>query len=163
VVLAVLAVPGLRELGITVMAAHLIVLWYSQDSNITPPVCLASYAAAGIAESDPMKTGLYSWALAKGLYLIPLLFVYTNILSGGFFEIISIALIAVFGLFAMTLALEGYLIAPIHPLQRICFLIVTVCCFWGSKPVNLFGVSLMVLLVILHAFFAKKSRIREEA
>ena len=49
------------------LSAHLIIFWLSQDSNVTPPVCLASFAAAGIAETRPIATGLTSWKVAKGL------------------------------------------------------------------------------------------------
>jgi TRAP-type uncharacterized transport system fused permease subunit len=56
------------------LSAHLIIFWLSQDSNVTPPVCLAAFAAAGIAGTPPMATGMTSWKLAKGLYLVPLLF-----------------------------------------------------------------------------------------
>ena len=162
VVLAVLAVPGLRELGVSVLAAHLLVFWYSQDSNITPPVCLAAYAASGIARSNPMLTGLYSWALAKGLYLIPLLFVYTSILTGSVFQIIFISLIATCGLFAMTLFLEGYLFSPLNIISRIMFLAVTVCCFWPNQYLNYTGCLLMAVL-ITYQIIMKKSRNREMA
>jgi TRAP transporter 4TM/12TM fusion protein len=155
VVLAVLAVPGLRELGISALAAHLMVFWYSQDSNVTPPVCLAAYAAAGIAEADPMKTGLYSWALAKGLYLIPLLFVYTTILSGSLLEVLGIAFFAAIGLFGMTLFLEGFLIRPLNIITRILFLCVTVCCFWPIGWINIFGALLMLALVGSNIFLFK--------
>ena len=59
------------------LTAHLIIFWLSQDSNVTPPVCLAAFAAAGIAGSRPMATGFESWKIAKGLYIVPLLFAYT--------------------------------------------------------------------------------------
>ena len=59
------------------LSAHLIIFWLSQDSNVTPPVCLASFAAAGIAGTRPIATGLTSWKVAKGLYLVPVLFAYS--------------------------------------------------------------------------------------
>ena len=158
VVLAVLAVPGLRELGISALAAHLMVFWYSQDSNVTPPVCLAAYAAAGIAQADPMKTGLYSWALAKGLYLIPLLFIYTTILTGGVLEVLGIAFFAAIGLFGLTLFLEGFLIRPLNGLTRILFLCVTVCCFWPVGWIHIVGALLAVVLVGSHLFFIKSKQ-----
>nr|MCS5578976.1 TRAP transporter fused permease subunit [Gammaproteobacteria bacterium] len=64
------------------LSAHLIIFWLSQDSNVTPPVCLASFAAAGIAGTKPMATGLTSWKVAKGLYLVPVLFAYSPLISG---------------------------------------------------------------------------------
>ena len=85
VVLIVLAGPVLiNDFGLPVLIAHMVVFWYSQDSNVTPPVCLAAYAAAGVAGGDPMRTGLQAWKYAKGLYLIPfLMVVHPELALGG--------------------------------------------------------------------------------
>ncbi|MDH3699915.1 MAG: TRAP transporter large permease subunit, partial [Alphaproteobacteria bacterium] len=80
-VLVVLAGPALEQLGVAVIAAHLIVFWLSQDSNITPPVCLGAFVAASIAQGDPWKTGWMSFRFAKMLYIMPLLFAFTPILD----------------------------------------------------------------------------------
>jgi TRAP-type uncharacterized transport system fused permease subunit len=112
VVLIVLAGPALvTDFGLPVLVAHLVVFWYSQDSNVTPPVCLAAYAAAGIAGSDPMRTGLHAWKYAKGLYLIPLfMVVHPEIVLGGPPGIVALkAAAAMAGLAAFAAALEGYL------------------------------------------------------
>jgi len=74
---AVLAVPPLTDLGVVLIAAHMIVYWFSQDSNITPPVCVAAYAGAAIAGADPWKTGWTAFKFAKLLYVMPLLFAFT--------------------------------------------------------------------------------------
>ncbi len=74
---AVLAVPPLIEMGVPILCAHMIVYWFSQDSNITPPVCVAAYAGAAIAGSDPWKTGWTSFKFAKLLYVMPILFAFT--------------------------------------------------------------------------------------
>ena len=155
VVLAVLAVPGLMQLGISAMAAHLMVMWYSQDSNITPPVCLAAYAAAGISGADPMKTGLASWALAKGLYLIPLLFVYSAILTGGLLEILVAGVLGAVGLFGLTLALEGFLMRPLGVMTRILFVCVTVFCYCPYHYLNITGIVLALTLVGYHIIAPK--------
>ena len=68
------------EMGISVIASHLIIFWLSQDSNITPPVALGAYAGAAIARADPWKTGWACIKFAKLLYIMPLLFAYTHIL-----------------------------------------------------------------------------------
>jgi TRAP transporter 4TM/12TM fusion protein len=74
---AVLAVPPLGDLGVPILCAHMIVYWLSQDSNITPPVCVAAYAGAAIAGSDPWKTGWTSFKYAKLLYVVPILMAFT--------------------------------------------------------------------------------------
>lgn len=82
-VLIVLAGPALQEMGVALIAAHMIVFWLSQDSNITPPVCLGAYVSASIAGADPWKTGWTSFRFAKMLYVMPLLFAFTPILMTG--------------------------------------------------------------------------------
>lgn len=76
-IVAVLAVPALGAFGVAAIVAHQIVYWLSQDSNITPPVCVAAYAGAAIAGSDPWKTGWTAFRFAKMLYVMPVLFAFT--------------------------------------------------------------------------------------
>jgi TRAP transporter 4TM/12TM fusion protein len=80
---AVVAVPVLADLGVPLLTAHLIILWLSLDANITPPVALGPFAAAAIAEADPMKTGWSCFRFAKSIYLMPVLFAYTHLLLTG--------------------------------------------------------------------------------
>ena len=110
VVLIVLAGPVLiNDFGLPVLIAHMLVFWYSQDSNVTPPVCLAAYAAAGVAGSDPMRTGLQAWKYAKGLYLIPLLMVvHPELALGGAWPVVlGKAAMSMVALAAFAAALEG--------------------------------------------------------
>jgi TRAP transporter 4TM/12TM fusion protein len=80
---AVVAVPALADLGVPLLTAHLIILWLSLDSNITPPVALGPFAAAAIAGADPMKTGWSCFRFAKIIYVMPVLMAYTHILLTG--------------------------------------------------------------------------------
>jgi TRAP-type uncharacterized transport system fused permease subunit len=82
------------------LTAHLIIFWLSQDSNVTPPVCLAAFTAAGIAGSKPMATGFESWKIAKGLYIVPLMFAYTPLMTGSLREVLQIGFFALFGIYA---------------------------------------------------------------
>lgn len=108
IVLVILAGPALQQLGIPVIVAHMLVFWYSQDSAVTPPVCVTSYVAAGIAGANPVRTGLEAWKIAKALYVIPLLFVYTPLLTGNIYEMLSVAVFAAPGLLAMVSCFERY-------------------------------------------------------
>ncbi len=108
-VLVVLAGPALESLGVPLIAAHMIVFWLSQDSNITPPVCLGAYVAASIAGADPWKTGWMSFRFAKMLYVIPLLFAYTPILLTGSAKLaVWVMVAAVFGTIAFSAWTMGY-------------------------------------------------------
>lgn len=110
-IVAVLAVPALGEFGVAPIAAHMIVYWLSQDSNITPPVCVAAYAGAAIAGADPWKTGWTSFKFAKMLYIMPLLFAFVPaiLMDGTVMEIISAFFSATLGTIAFGAFAMGYL------------------------------------------------------
>ena len=91
------------------LSAHLVIFWLSQDSNVTPPVCLASFAAAGIAGTPPIATGLTSWKVAKGLYLVPVLFAYSPLIAGTWAERIEVFVWACLGLYALAGLLQWHL------------------------------------------------------
>jgi TRAP transporter 4TM/12TM fusion protein len=147
IVLAVLAAPSMEMLGTSLIAAHLLIFWYSQDANVTPPVCLAAYSAAGISGSKPLETGVESWKLAKGLYLIPLLFVYTPILfEGPMWQVAETSATALLGLFAMAAVFEGYHLKPLGWIERTFFLGVTVLLLWPSLATHGAGVLLFISL-----------------
>ena len=94
------------------LTAHLIIFWLSQDSNVTPPVCLASFTAAGIAGSPPMATGVESWKIAKGLYIVPLIFAYTPMIGGDLYTVVHIGFFALFGMYAFATIVQRYAEGP---------------------------------------------------
>lgn len=95
------------------LTAHLIVFWLSQDSNVTPPVCLAAFTAAGIAGSKPMATGVEAWKVAKGLYIVPLMFAYTPLVGAELPELLRLAVFALFGLYGFNALLQRYAEGPL--------------------------------------------------
>ena len=96
---AVVAVPALTHLGVNEIAAHMIVYWLSQDSNITPPVCIAAFAGATIARANMWRTAFSSFKFAKFLYLAPFLFGYVPAfsLNGTTSDIIKAFVLIVIG------------------------------------------------------------------
>ncbi|MGB7298910.1 MAG: TRAP transporter fused permease subunit [Burkholderiaceae bacterium] len=102
-----------EALTIALLSAHMIIFWLSQDSGVTPPVCLTAFAAAAIAGTPPMRTGFTSLKLAKGLYIVPFLFAYTPFLGGNLWYDLNVAFFAFFGIYAIAAALEGYLEGPV--------------------------------------------------
>jgi TRAP-type uncharacterized transport system fused permease subunit len=91
----------------------MIIFWLSQDSNVTPPVCLAAFAAAAIARTPPMATGPMAWKIAKGLYIVPLLFAYTPFLAGDALAAFAIFAFGTAGIYCLTAALAGYAESPL--------------------------------------------------
>ena len=132
------------------LSAHLIIFWLSQDSNVTPPVCLAAFTAAGIAGSRPMATGFESWKLAKGLYIMPLMFAYTPMISGSFAEMLQLGFFALFGIYAINAVIQKYSEGPVGPLAMLGFTAAAILCFWPLEWLpNLSGAALVLVLIFL--------------
>lgn len=112
-------VPDSKAAATALLSAHMIIFWLSQDSNVTPPVCLAAFTAAAIAKTPPMLTGLQSWKIAKGLYIVPLLMAYTPFIGGDFMVKMEIFLFALLGLYAFTAALQGHMENGLNTVLRI--------------------------------------------
>jgi len=106
---AVVAVPALIHLGVNQIAAHMIVYWLSQDSNITPPVCIAAFAGATIAKANMWRTAFSSFKFAKFLYLGPFLFGYVPgfSLQGDATDIIKAFALILLGTWGYSYILSG--------------------------------------------------------
>ena len=106
---AVVAVPALIHLGVNEIAAHMIVYWLSQDSNITPPVCIAAFAGATIAKANMWRTAFAAFKFAKFLYLGPFLFGYVPgfSLNGSGWDIIKAFVLILLGTYAYSYVLSG--------------------------------------------------------
>jgi len=161
--LAVVIRPALvnPELMLTyLLTAHLIVFWLSQDSNVTPPVCLAAFTAAGIAGSKPMATGVEAWKVAKGLYIVPLLFAYTPLIGGDFLAVLRIGLFSLFGIYAVNCLVQRYAEGPLrlwhYPLIIVGGMLAFVPLNWLA---NLAGAVLIVLFV----WSSKRSHLQQDA
>ncbi|MCH4562169.1 TRAP transporter permease [Halomonas sp. EGI 63088] len=148
IVLIVLVGPALTaEFGIPLLIAHLVVFWYSQDSNVTPPIALAGFAGAAIAGSKPMETGFQAWKFAKGLYLIPVFMVFNPeiIMGGPWPVVIWNGVIALLALGAFAAALEGYLFMRMSWLPRIAISGAIIAVFYPDLLVEVAGVVVMAL------------------
>lgn len=125
IILAVLAAPALVEMGVDPIAAHMFVFYFGIISGITPPVALASYVAAGIADSSPMKTSWTSLRLGLAAFILPYMFVYSPslMMKGDVGGIALSAVTAIIGVVALAVALQGYFMDHVKPLARgLCFL-----------------------------------------
>lgn len=132
------------------LSAHLIIFWLSQDSNVTPPVCLASFAAAGIAGTRPMATGLTSWKVAKGLYLVPLLFAYSPLISGTWPERLEVFGWSCLGLYALAGVLHWHLETRLTLITAAILLLSAALLMWMPFGVflHLVGSALLVGVIV---------------
>ncbi|HXG52084.1 MAG TPA: TRAP transporter fused permease subunit [candidate division Zixibacteria bacterium] len=124
VLLAVLVAPGLSKLGVAPIAAHLFIFYFGMLSMITPPVCLASYAAASIGKTDPVKTGWEGMRLCAIAYVVPFLFVLSPslLLIGTWYEVALSIVTAIGGAILLGVGLVGYLFRPLGLARRALFL-----------------------------------------
>nr|WP_306268836.1 TRAP transporter fused permease subunit [Pararhizobium sp. IMCC3301] len=132
VIIAALGAPFLQDLGLSVLAAHLIIFWFAQDSTITPPICMTAFVGARIAGSDPMQTGWECVKLGKALYLIPLVFAFGSLLDSNIYEIIFDVLCLFISFWAMQVALTGYWNRPLGPGFRLAYAAIAGCAFYAT-------------------------------
>jgi TRAP transporter 4TM/12TM fusion protein len=133
------------------LSAHLIVFWLSQDSNVTPPVALAAFTGAAIAGTKPMETGFQAWKIAKGMYIMPLLFAYTPFIGGAWLEVFGIFFFALFGLYAFAAGIEGYMEAKLSFLLRLLTLGAAAALLWPTTwLVHLVGLAVFVVVFVIN-------------
>jgi TRAP transporter 4TM/12TM fusion protein len=109
-VAASVVAPGLVDLGIPQLTAHFFVFYFAVVSAITPPVALASYAAAGISGSNPMETSVASFKIGISAFVVPFMFFYNSaiLMDGTWFEVIRAALTATVGVFLLSAGMQGW-------------------------------------------------------
>jgi TRAP transporter 4TM/12TM fusion protein len=124
---AILFVPPLINFGLTPLAAHLFVFYYSILSMVTPPVALAAYAAAGLANESVSKTGWAAFRLSLVCFLIPFVFIYDPgmLLKGPLDGILIASLTTVLGIVAWAAFMARYFMGPLNILERFVFLFVS--------------------------------------
>ncbi len=156
------------------LASHMIVYWFSQDSNITPPVCVAAYAGAAIAGSDPWKTGWTSFKFAKMLYIGPFLFAFSpGFLLGGpghimpWYQVISTMVTIILGTIAFGSLTMGYFLCPTTIVEWIISAVATLMLFFPHMIKSLTGIDVPTFIVDaagiglwVIVFFMQKVRIR---
>ncbi|MBI4878397.1 MAG: TRAP transporter permease [Planctomycetes bacterium] len=164
IVLVTLAGPALLDLGVPLLVGHMVVFWYSQLSNVTPPVSLAAFAGAGLAGAHPMRTALVACNLAKGLFIIPLVMAYRPLLGNGPAGEVAVTMIAsAAGLLAVAAGMERFLVRRATALETALFLLAGLCLLWPdvlvaglhipARASDAAGLALLVgagLLQLLH-------------
>ncbi|MEP2618479.1 MAG: TRAP transporter permease [Marinomonas sp.] len=139
---------GAQTVAMILVTAHMIIFWLSQDSNVTPPVCLTAFAAAAIAKTPPMLTGMTAWKLAKGLYIVPLLMAYTPLIGGDGDELLRLTFFAIFGMYALVSAMEGYLEDKLSIVTRTLMLAASFMMLWPNLDLWIQAIGLVLFLVV---------------
>ncbi len=159
IILVAVAAPALQQLQVEPLVAHFFVFYYGVLADITPPVALAAYAAAGIAGSNPFKTGNTAFRLGIAKALVPFVFIYSPALllvTNGFtWAAFSITLAgAMMGIAGLGAAFSGFMVAPLNQLER--WWLGLVSFLFIAPGLTTMGIAIILLLPIFFTQFRKK-------
>jgi len=154
VVLAALGAPALVELGAQPLAAHLFIFYFGCISNVTPPVSLAAYAAAGIAEAPPFRTAVTALLLAATGFVIPFAFVFAPalLLNDTLDAIVIAGLMAVGGVFALAAAATGHHNRHLAAVERLLLLAASVAMLSPSLVARVAGAFVLASSLLWKRF-----------
>ncbi|MBS9716023.1 TRAP transporter permease [Pseudohalocynthiibacter aestuariivivens] len=156
IMLVSVAQPALSQLGVPALATHMFVLYYGVISEITPPVCASAYAAAGIAGSNPFRTGISAFTLGLGKLMVPMVFVYAPtmlIVLPEYFTLLSflqVSLTCAAGVFVIATAVSGFFLTPLNGIWRV------IAAIGGLFLVAPSGQSDLISLVLLVPVFLQQ-------
>lgn len=156
IVLATIAAPAIQSFGVPQLAAHLFIMYFGILADLTPPVALAAYAAAGIARSEPNATGFMAVKLAFAGFLIPYIFCYNPALlmiGASNMEIIFIVCTAAIGIASLSFASVGYWIRDLYLWERLLLAAAAITLITPGLVTDLIGFGLMALVYILQKLF----------
>ncbi len=152
IIVAMIAAPSLIKVGLSPIAAHMFVFYSCLLSAITPPVALAAFAGAAIAEANVMKTGVFAAKLGFVKYIVPFVFVYNAalLMEGNVVFIIFSFATAVVGTITLSAAMEGFLLTHLSPLNRIAMLAGSILLLISNIPTDIAGVILLLISTALN-------------
>ncbi|PKL23905.1 MAG: C4-dicarboxylate ABC transporter permease [Spirochaetae bacterium HGW-Spirochaetae-3] len=159
---ATMAAPALVRLGIDPLVSHLFVFYFAMFANITPPVALASFAAAGISGGSPMKTGLTSLKLSLAGFIVPFMFVYNDALllrASSFLEGAVVMFTSIIGVIMLGGAIEGYLMSKMNVILRVMSLAGAILLMTPNNSQDLYGAALVAVVLAVQLFQARKARV----
>jgi len=156
ILLATLVAPSLIQMGIDPMAAHMFILYYGCLSMISPPVAVAAFVAANLANADPNKTGWVAMAFGWTIFVIPFLFVYsgTLLLKGDPVFIVIDFVTAVAGVWLISAAVMGYSVRDLGWADRIVHMVAGIClimpvgAFPAARWMNIIGAVMGLAVVV---------------
>lgn len=160
IICAILAVPALKNLGVNELAAHLFVFYFAIISAITPPVALAAYAGAGIAKSDPMKTGWTACRIGLAAFIIPYFFVLSPslLMQGGFMKVMWVSLTALIGTALLATSTIGWFFTNLSVWERILTFMSSICLIEPRFTTDILAIIFFVPVFLSQIIRRKKAK-----
>ncbi|QFT62686.1 TRAP transporter fused permease subunit [Roseivivax sp. THAF30] len=156
-VAASVVAPGLVEIGIPQLTAHFFVFYFAVVSAITPPVALASYAAAGISGANPMSTSVASFKIGIAAFIVPFMFFYNSalLMDGTTLEILRAGATAVFGVFLLSSGVQGWFLGARSAwFLRVALVIAALFMIEGGLLTDLVGIGVAAAVFFVQKTFA---------
>lgn len=163
-IMAATCAPILMRMGVPQIAAHFFVFYFGIVADLTPPVALAAYAGAAIAQSNPMKTALTSTKLAIAAFIVPYAFALNPVMLfenvDNPVQVILIVVTSLVGVFGVSAGLEGYMIKRINPLQRILSAAGGLLLIDPNTLTDVIGIALIAVVVIWQVLENKTAKVK---
>lgn len=159
IVVASLMVPTIVKLDIPVIAAHLFAFYFANVANITPPVALASYTAAGLAESEPLKTGFLGFRLGIVAYIVPFMFAYNTgllLLGDSIFQLTLVAVTSFIGVYFLAASSGGWLLIKTTVLERALLAAAAIALIYPGLYTDILGMILGAGAILLQSTRKKR-------
>jgi TRAP-type uncharacterized transport system fused permease subunit len=151
IVTSTVIAPALVKLGVLPLAAHLFIFYFGIMADITPPVCLASITAAGLASASSYRTGVYGFFLAIPAFIVPYLFIYTPqviLAEGGALQIILYSSAVALAVYLLCAAFHGWHLGPLGPAGRVFLAAASVGLFWPGPVSTAAGLAVAAAATI---------------
>ncbi len=161
VIMATTCAPILIQMGMEPLAAHFFVFYFGIIADITPPVALAAYAGSAIAGSKPMKTALNASMLAIAAFIVPYIFGLNPamlFINASVWDVISISVSSLVGLFGLSVALRGYVKGYLPVWQRVLCAAGGLLLIYPGTVTDLIGVGIVGAVMVLHVLASKKKQ-----
>lgn len=155
VITSTIAAPAIILLGVPDLSAHLFVFYFGIIADITPPVALAAFAAAGVSGGDPLKTGIQSSKLAIAAFIIPYIFVLSPqmlMIDSTWMEVVWVVFTAMTGMIAIGAGVIGYWVRGMHWLERISAIIIGLLLIYPETITDIIGLTSFAILLALQYF-----------
>jgi TRAP-type uncharacterized transport system fused permease subunit len=162
---AVLVAPALTQMGVPELAAHMFVFYGACLSSITPPVAMAAYTAAGIANASPIKIGILAVKLAIVTYIAPVFFVYSPELIGiGSLSHIMLAFISgIIGCLGLSIGIVGYFKGSLNPILRILATGAGLLCIYPGLLSDSIGYAVIFAVMSINWIMVRRNQVHQIA
>lgn len=165
IILSTIAAPAIQTFGVPALAAHLFIMYFGILADVTPPVALAAYAAAGVAKASPNETGFWALKLAGAGFIIPYIFCYNPallLIGASGFELVMYVCTATLGVFCLALCVVGYWLTTIPFWQRLMLLLAALGLIDPGAITDATGIAILVVVYLWQRNIRKRTAAKED-